>query len=559
MAQADILRVDIDAAPGGDGSSWGRAFDSLTDALAASIAGDQLWVAKGTYVPEMPAGRNATFQIPSGVQVFGGFQGNESSLAQRNFQSNITELNGAGTIYSIVTINSANSNTILDGFTVTKGLANTPGSGGSSRGAGIYATDSSPILRNLVLTLCQSNEAGAAIYLGGTTASSATIDSCTIENNFGIYAVRTSVSATVLDTDFTANELGALWLDSASPNTYQLILRCNFRDHQSTATLSPIYISHTLPNAITHIDSALIDNNRGQRSGAIYYLSDGNHEIRNSIFRNNRASQPAVGGGAVYISMNSANDSVLIENTLMLGNSNAGQGGAISKDGPETLRIIGSTLAGNHTDAAYGGGIELTAGLLDMDNSIIFDSTGIGMLDQRRSIFITGGTATADRCIIQYKGQGPMVPNISGFGTTSLDPLFVDADGPDNTYGTSDDNVRLSEGSPAIDAGNNLLVGSFVFTDAYGQPRFHDDTGTPDTGVDGGTPPVVDIGAAEFQGTTPNNCLADVNGDGSVTPADFSAWVSAFNAQSSACDQNGDGSCSPADFSAWVANYNAGC
>lgn len=54
-------------------------------------------------------------------------------------------------------------------------------------------------------------------------------------------------------------------------------------------------------------------------------------------------------------------------------------------------------------------------------------------------------------------------------------------------------------------------------------------------------------------------CIADVNGDGIVSPADFSAWVAAFNAQASECDQNGDGSCTPADFSAWVANYNAGC
>ncbi len=54
-------------------------------------------------------------------------------------------------------------------------------------------------------------------------------------------------------------------------------------------------------------------------------------------------------------------------------------------------------------------------------------------------------------------------------------------------------------------------------------------------------------------------CPSDANGDGFLTPADFSAWVSAFHSQSPACDQNGDGACSPADFSAWVGNYNAGC
>ena len=67
-----------------------------------------------------------------------------------------------------------------------------------------------------------------------------------------------------------------------------------------------------------------------------------------------------------------------------------------------------------------------------------------------------------------------------------------------------------------------------------------------------GTPGTYDSNAC-------NTCIADTNGDGMLSPADFSAWVAAFNTMSAACDQNGDGSCTPADFSAWVANYNAGC
>jgi len=54
-------------------------------------------------------------------------------------------------------------------------------------------------------------------------------------------------------------------------------------------------------------------------------------------------------------------------------------------------------------------------------------------------------------------------------------------------------------------------------------------------------------------------CLPDVNHDGQVTAADFTAWVAAFNAGAPECDQNGDGSCTAADFTAWVANFNAGC
>lgn len=54
-------------------------------------------------------------------------------------------------------------------------------------------------------------------------------------------------------------------------------------------------------------------------------------------------------------------------------------------------------------------------------------------------------------------------------------------------------------------------------------------------------------------------CLADTNGDGVLTPADFTAWIDAFNNNLPACDQNGDGSCTPTDFTAWITNFNAGC
>ncbi|RNC82832.1 MAG: hypothetical protein ED559_14000 [Phycisphaera sp.] len=73
--------------------------------------------------------------------------------------------------------------------------------------------------------------------------------------------------------------------------------------------------------------------------------------------------------------------------------------------------------------------------------------------------------------------------------------------------------------------------------------------------------PVPNAGAAYlFDVSLPGpGCLADVNGDGMVTPTDFSAWINAFNNNLPECDQNGDTACTPADFTAWIANYNAGC
>jgi len=59
--------------------------------------------------------------------------------------------------------------------------------------------------------------------------------------------------------------------------------------------------------------------------------------------------------------------------------------------------------------------------------------------------------------------------------------------------------------------------------------------------------------------TSGGTCLADVNNDGVLNGADFTAWINAFNNNLPECDQNSDGNCDPADFTAWVANFNAGC
>lgn len=52
---------------------------------------------------------------------------------------------------------------------------------------------------------------------------------------------------------------------------------------------------------------------------------------------------------------------------------------------------------------------------------------------------------------------------------------------------------------------------------------------------------------------------ADVNGDGMLSPTDFTAWIHRFNSNEPGCDQNEDGACSPSDFTAWINGFNAGC
>ena len=57
----------------------------------------------------------------------------------------------------------------------------------------------------------------------------------------------------------------------------------------------------------------------------------------------------------------------------------------------------------------------------------------------------------------------------------------------------------------------------------------------------------------------PSICLPDTNYDCVLSPADFTAWIAAYQSGSAECDQNGDKVCTPADFTAWISNFDTGC
>jgi hypothetical protein len=95
---------------------------------------------------------------------------------------------------------------------------------------------------------------------------------------------------------------------------------------------------------------------------------------------------------------------------------------------------------------------------------------------------------------------------------------------------------RLRSGSPCIDAGDNTAVPEGITTDLDGNPRFVDDPDTADTGQ--GDPPVVDMGAYEFQGMP---CPWDLDGNGFVGIVDLVVLLASWGP----CDD--PGAC-PADF-----------
>ncbi|MDQ2993959.1 MAG: hypothetical protein M3R00_03305 [Pseudomonadota bacterium] len=103
--QAATFYVKASAAPGGNGSSWSKAFNNLDSALNAARTNgvaNQIWIAKGTYKPSQSySGKYTgtepnlkTFKLPNNVNLYGGFVGSETALNQRDPDKNPTLFSG---------------------------------------------------------------------------------------------------------------------------------------------------------------------------------------------------------------------------------------------------------------------------------------------------------------------------------------------------------------------------------------------------------------------------------------------------------------------------------
>jgi len=184
------IYVDGSVGSGGNGSNWGNAYKYLSYALGAAEAGDTIFVAEGTYKPTttgLSNPRTATFQLVNGVTVYGGFPTGGDSFTNRDPQTYVTTLSGdigdggdtADNCYHVVTSDSCDSTTILDGFTITAGNAN-----GSSYpyycGGGMYNSNSNPTLTDCTFSGNSSDHTGGGIY---NSSSNPTLTNCTFSGN----------------------------------------------------------------------------------------------------------------------------------------------------------------------------------------------------------------------------------------------------------------------------------------------------------------------------------------------------------------------------------------
>ena len=131
------------------------------------MSGDEIWVAGGTYRPGAAGARTATFQLKTGVAVYGGFAGTETSRDARDWAAHPTLLSGdldsSGTLtdgdaYHVVTGSGTDATAVLDGFTIRGGNAN---SYPNNLGGGMVNLSGSPTLTHVTFS------GNSATYGGG--------------------------------------------------------------------------------------------------------------------------------------------------------------------------------------------------------------------------------------------------------------------------------------------------------------------------------------------------------------------------------------------------------
>ncbi|MBO7586669.1 MAG: Omp28-related outer membrane protein, partial [Bacteroidales bacterium] len=288
-------RLYVSVGGTGDGGSWATATGDLNYALNMASAirnafetSPDVWVAEGVYYGDSVSA--SAFTMMSGINVYGGFAGNETELSQRDLNAHPSILDGQHSQRVLNQPSVFTVRTLWDGFTIRNGY--TTGNGG-----GAYLQNKAN-LRN-------------CIFQGNTA-----------KNGGGAYA-------------YSSDETGLGVI---------IIEDCQFIGNVATASGSSnayggggLYASYTIATRCTFTHNSA--NNKSGGGVYVYYSSQFFSALSNCLIANNTAST----GGGVW----NYSSLTKIENTTIVHNSSSGNGAGINTGG--IWQISNSIIWGNRT------------------------------------------------------------------------------------------------------------------------------------------------------------------------------------------------------------------
>jgi len=399
-------------------NSWATACE-LQTAMFKANPGDQIWVAKGTYKPTKSATRTATFQLESGVAIYGGFPPADGTWIQRDWVNNLTTLSGdiglpgdnSDNSYHVVTGSGVDINAVLDGFTISGGNAN--GAEPHNYGGGMYNSGGSPVLTNVTFTENSAAYYGSGMYnVGGNPKLTNVTFTKNLATKYGGGMYNDYGSPVLTNVTFTENSAtdygGGMVNTSSSPMLTDVTFTKN------SATVGGGMSNESSNPTLTNVT---FSGNKASNGGGMVNNFSG-PTLTNVTFTENRAS--AFGGGMVNWS-----SSPTLTNVTLTKNS-AVVGGGMSNQSSSSPTLTNVTFTDN--SATYSGGGMVDESSSPMLTNVSFSGNmagyGGGMGNEASSPTLTNVTFSGNSATIYGGGMynfstSPTLTNVTFTGNSA--------------------------------------------------------------------------------------------------------------------------------------------
>lgn len=373
----------------GNGSSWANASNDLQSVINNSVSGDEIWVAAGTYIPtrrmdllyvSSPGDRQNAFVAKGGVNMYGGFEGTETSVDERNSFLNETILSGdlnqndgeftnmaENSYHVIVFAGTTLNNTVFDGFTIADAYYK----------EGVDPWDMPTVNSEII-----HNHFGGSMYISN---ASPVISNVTFTRNFvwlssGLFTQNGggSCNAIIRDCVFKHNKGG---YGAAALNYFSNATFINVLFHNNEALFDPTISNASLQggdggavynwsSTTTFINCNLLNNTADKRGGGFYHTG-GTVTVNNSIIYANEQGNTS---SPLWQNQVFNSGATLVLNNNIIQDWTGGNNGNLDATGVTTDDLFENYASGNFY--LKSGSVAIDAGNNTFVNGIDTDLNG---------------------------------------------------------------------------------------------------------------------------------------------------------------------------------------